>query len=106
MRCPKCKQDNSTSTGSRVITGGRSQNVYKCKACGELFEVDHHRKFSRNIGQMSNACEIVQIKNGVVVEHFKSIRAAAAKTGIHAYWIEKCLNGAISNINGYCWRRV
>lgn len=57
MRCPKCKQDNSTSTGSRVITGGRSQNVYKCKACGELFEVDHYRKFSRNIGQMSNACD-------------------------------------------------
>jgi len=55
---------------------------------------------------MSNACEIVQIENGVVVEHFKSIRAAAAKTGIHAYWIEKCLNGAISDINGYCWRRV
>lgn len=106
MRCPKCNQDNSAATGSRVIVGGTLKDVYKCKCCGGLFEVKHSRSFRRNLGKVGKACEIVQIENGIVVEHFKSIRKAAAKTGISVYWIEKCLNGALSDVNGYCWKRI
>lgn len=55
---------------------------------------------------MGNACEIVQTKDGIVVQHYKSIRSAAAITGYTTYMIEKCLNGAVDQIDGYGWERI
>ena len=106
MRCPKCYSDNAYETGYRVVKKGQSYNIIKCWDCGNLFEQERGRKWQRSIGQRGDACEIVQTKDGIVVQHYKSIRSAAAITGYTTYMIEKCLNGAIDQIDGYGWERI
>lgn len=104
MRCPKCNIDDSAPTGNRLAPHGKSKDVYKCKECGAIFEVE--RPKYDHLNQRGSGYEILQTQGNIVLEYFKSIRNASAKTGIPIYWIRKCLSGEIDSYKGYGWRRL
>lgn len=106
MRCPKCYSDDMHATGYRCAPDGIDKDIYKCWDCGGLLELDRAVVFQRHLGKMGLPCRIVQMKNGVIVDYYRSIRNAAMITGQTAYMIEKCINGAIDNVDGYVWRRI
>ena len=51
-----------------------------------------------------NSKPILQIKDGVVVAKYKSVREASRKMKMSCGGISSCANGYYKTMNGYEWR--
>lgn len=107
MRCPKCLRDNVEISDVKLKTKYGYENPVKCLNCGYMFSTKIPKaQMIRHLGTHGERQEVVQVLDGVAVEHFDSVLEASRKTGIHRYYIEKCMNTGCKDKNGYSWRRV
>ena len=106
MTCPYCGR-NAKRMRVRLESG--NTEVWECLVCKRVFESGYerkdyagHREYPKLI---KDNVEVLQIKDGKVVNEYESMRKASKESGVDLTGISRCVNGMRKTAGGYEWKR-